>query len=111
MFKGLGHTGISNAIGSNSLAILISLGIPWFVRAAIFRGDDVKSFINIGSYGIEFSVLTLLVITACLYITFALFKFRLRKRVGFILGCMYILFLTFSILIELEIIFKDGTSC
>lgn len=87
------------------------MGLPWFIRAAIFRGDDVNSFINIGSYGIAFSVLTLLVITTCLYITFAIFKFKLRKRVGFILGCLYVLFLSFTLLIELEIIFKDGTSC
>ncbi|GAB0086849.1 Sodium/potassium/calcium exchanger [Sergentomyia squamirostris] len=104
--KGNGGMGVSNALGATSLAILISLGFPWFVRALV----DGKPF-NVVSYGVEFTTMTMLLATTFLFTTLALFRFRLRKTSGIILVGVYAIFVTFAILNEVDIFFSSGIYC
>ncbi|XP_059611360.1 sodium/potassium/calcium exchanger 4-like [Phlebotomus argentipes] len=104
--KGIGGMGVSNALGSTSLAILISLGFPWFVRTLV----DGEPF-NVVSYGVEFTTMTMLLATTLLFTVLALFRFKLRKTSGIILVGVYAIFVTFAILNEIDIFFASGIYC
>uniref|UniRef100_A0A182T3A4 Sodium/calcium exchanger membrane region domain-containing protein n=1 Tax=Anopheles maculatus TaxID=74869 RepID=A0A182T3A4_9DIPT len=57
--RGNGAMGVSNSLGANTLAILFSLGLPWFIRTMIDGGPSTGAYIAIQSYGIQYSVLAL----------------------------------------------------
>lgn len=111
--KGSGQMGVSNALGANSLNILFSLGLPWFIRTItdLVRYGTDKAFIEIGSYGIQFTILGLVFAIAALYITISAFGYKLRKMVGAFLFLFYIILATIAILIELDIILPQGREC
>lgn len=106
--KGESGIGVSNSLGANSLAILMSLGVPWLIRNLIYQSTTDKSFIVLNSYGIEYTIASLLVATTLLYVVLAIAKYRLNKKVGFSLLIIYAIFLTLGILMELDIILPSG---
>lgn len=102
---GEGGIGVSNALGANSLDILFALGVPWLFKClADIIGGAEETAIIINSSGIDFVVGSLLVAVSCLWIVLFVAKFMLRKSVGFVLAVLYLIFLTFAILVELEVI-------
>lgn len=105
--------GVSNALGSNSLAVLFSLGLPWFLRTMYNKvtGEDPRFYI--ASNGIEFTILILLVSVACLYAIIALNQYRLNRLVGATLIGVYTIMVTFAILLNMGIIFSflTGNDC
>ncbi|XP_059055243.1 sodium/potassium/calcium exchanger 4-like [Achroia grisella] len=107
--RGEGGIGVSNALGANSLAILFALGLPWLIKtlANVAQGAD-QTAILINSAGIDFIVGSLLVAVTCLWITLYLGKFKLRKSVGAILAILYVICITFAILVEMGVIFDRG---
>lgn len=109
--KGSGQMGVSNALGANSLAVLFSLGLPWFIKTMADGAGSTGAYIHIASYGIEFTIMGMLLAVASLYITIAAAGYKLRKTVGGILGTCYIVFATFVILVELDIIFDATERC
>jgi Ca2+/Na+ antiporter len=109
--KGSGQMGVSNALGANSLAVLFSLGMPWFIRTMVDGAGFTGAYIHIASYGIEFTILGLLLAIASLYLTISIAGYKLRKTVGGILGMFYIMFATLAILIELDILFEPTERC
>lgn len=109
MFSGEGGIGVSNALGANSLAILFALGVPWLIRTLTLVGQGAESSaVYINSAGIGFIVGSLLVAVAALYVTLFIGKFQLRKRVGGVLVVLYVIFITFAILVEMGIIIDKG---
>lgn len=100
--------GVSNSLGANSLAILMSLGVPWLIRNLIYQSTTDKSFITLNSYGIEYTIASLLVATVLLYVVLAIAKYSLNKKVGFSLLTIYAIFLTLGVLIELGVILPSG---
>ncbi|KAL0902377.1 hypothetical protein ABMA27_000262 [Loxostege sticticalis] len=103
--RGEGGIGVSNALGANSLAILFALGVPWLIRTLtlVAQGaEDTSVYIN--SAGIDFVVGSLLVAVTCLWFTLLIGKFKLRKTVGGVLMVLYVVFITFAILVEMGII-------
>jgi Ca2+/Na+ antiporter len=111
--KGSGQMGVSNALGANSLAVLFSLGLPWFIRT-MADGAWTKeggSFIKIASEGIEYTILSLILAVASLYLTIAIAGYKLRKTVGGILALLYLIFATLAVLSELGIIFGSPITC
>ncbi|KAJ8981095.1 hypothetical protein NQ317_005492 [Molorchus minor] len=74
--RGEGAFGVSNALGANTMNILFSLGMPWFFKT-ITQGTSSKSFIQIQSGSIEYTILALIGVVAVLYVTLYLKKFRL----------------------------------
>jgi len=106
--KGEGGIGVSNSLGANSLAILMSLGVPWLIRNIIYHSTADKSFIALSSYGIEYTIAMLLVATILLYAVLTIAKYHLNKPVGFSLLAIYSIFLTVGVLMELDIIFPSG---
>lgn len=101
---GEGGIGVSNSLGANSLAILLSLGLPWLIRNIINADNPEKSYIALKSYGIEYTILCLLLATVVLYLVISIAKYTLRRRVGIILLSIYFVFITICILLEMDIL-------
>ncbi|KAG1671228.1 Sodium/potassium/calcium exchanger 5 [Nymphon striatum] len=96
--EGLGNMAIGNNIGSNVFDILFCLGLPWCLKALISSENIV-----IQSGGLLYSSIMLLA-TVVLFIT-ALWmtRWKLNKALGSIAAVLYVIFLTFAILYELNI--------
>lgn len=108
---GQGAFGVSNSLGANSLAILMSLGIPWFVKTMIEGASTTGAFVAIKSTGIEFTISVLLLALLTLYIILSWSRYMLRKTVGAILIFGYIVFIVLAILVELGYIFPSDGAC
>lgn len=103
--------GVSNALGANSLAILFALGLPWLIRTLtlVAQGAD-DPVVHINSAGIDFVVGSLLLAAACLWLTLLAGGFRLRRAVGVVLACLYLVFVTVAVLVEMGILLNTGDS-
>jgi Ca2+/Na+ antiporter len=100
--------GISCSFGANTLAILLCLGMPWFIKCIIQiiqTGDTSSSTVNIISEGITYTCGALFASVMLLLVVLAIFRFQIGKRLGFICLIMYIIFITFCILIEMNVFF------
>ncbi|XP_037934795.1 sodium/potassium/calcium exchanger 4-like [Teleopsis dalmanni] len=95
--------GVSNSLGANSLAILLSLGVPYFIKNCITFGT-ANNKINIASKGIEYNIFILILSTFALFTILSLSGYRLTKRAGIALLSVYTIFIVLQILIELQII-------
>jgi solute carrier family 24 (sodium/potassium/calcium exchanger), member 4 len=108
---GSGALGVSNSLGANSLAIMFSLGLPWFLRVTIDGGPISGAYFAIESYGIEFIVLALILAVVTLYAVITVGKYLLRTSIGVILALIYVIFVTFAILVEVDVLFASGHRC
>ncbi|XP_037935553.1 sodium/potassium/calcium exchanger 3-like isoform X2 [Teleopsis dalmanni] len=104
--RGHGSMGICNSIGSNTFDILLCLGVPWLIKAVFFPIQPGQNYVGINSAGLEYSAITLLSTLFLLYITFSFNKFKLDKKVGTACLVMYLVFLVFASLIELNVFFR-----
>lgn len=111
LFTGEGGFGISNSLGANSLAILMSLGVPWFVKTMIEGASTTDAHIAIQSYGVEFTIIFLLLAVLTMYIILSWSRYRLQKVVGGIMISAYFVFIVLAILVELDILFPSGNTC
>ncbi|XP_044751579.1 sodium/potassium/calcium exchanger 5-like [Coccinella septempunctata] len=98
--RGEGSMGVSNSLGANTMNILMSLGLPWFLKT-IMMGTNKNSFIRIESGIIEYTIVALIGVAVVLFITLYLNKFQLRKRVGVILSLVYFVCISLAIVSEL----------
>jgi Ca2+/Na+ antiporter len=100
--------GISGSVGANTLDILLCLGMPWFIKCVvkiIQTGDTSNSTVNIISEGVTYNCFALLFCVLLLLAVLAIFRFQLGKRLGFTCLAMYIIFVIFSVLIEMNVFF------
>lgn len=105
--KNEGGVGVSNSLGANSLAILMSLGIPWLIRNILNRNIPGKNAIQITSEGIGYLISLLLLAAFSLYLVLTLSRYRLKKTVGIVLMSIYLVIITFGILLELNVFFPS----
>ncbi|XP_017119471.1 sodium/potassium/calcium exchanger 3 isoform X2 [Drosophila elegans] len=103
--RGHGSMGICNSIGSNTFDILLCLGVPWLIKAVFFPIKPGQNYVAINSHGLEYSAITLLSTLFLLYLTFSTNKFKLDKKVGTACLVMYLVFMVFATLIELNVFF------
>ncbi|CAH2985458.1 unnamed protein product [Chilo suppressalis] len=110
--RGEGGIGVSNALGANSLAILFALGVPWLIKTLtlVARGEE-QTAVLINSAGIDFVVGSLLVAVCCLWLTLFIGKFKLRRSVGIVLVVLYVVFITFAILVETGVVLGSDSRC
>lgn len=109
--KGSGQMGVSNSLGANSLAVLFSLGVPWFFRTMLSGAWRTGANIRIFSHGIEYTILTLLLAVATLYTSVAVAGYKLRKKVGLVISIGYVILIAFAILVELDVLFEAHDRC
>lgn len=103
--QGHGTMGISNSIGSNTFDILLCLGLPWFIKSAFFPTIPGQHFISLKSNGMAYSAGSLLSTLCGLYCAFLFNKFKLDWKVGVCCTVMYLMFLIFASMIELNVFF------
>lgn len=108
--KGEGGVGVSNSLGANSLAILMSLGIPWMIKNIMHRNDSEHSSIKINSSSMEYNILLLLLAVIALYIVLTVSRYRLKKSVGFTLITVYAVFISFGVMLEMNV-FTPAATC
>ncbi|CAH1404674.1 unnamed protein product [Nezara viridula] len=98
--EGYGDMAVSNAVGSNVFDILVCLGLPWFMKTAIFNpGSTVRVY----SKGLTYSTLTLLSTVVFLVGITHLNGWKMDKRYGIILMLWYVFFICFASLYELNV--------
>lgn len=100
--------GVSNALGANTMNILLSLGMPWFIKT-ILMGANSKSFIEIDSGSIEYTILALILVALILYTTLTINKFRLSRKMGCVLLAIYLICIMLAILSEM--VFFESAQC
>ncbi|KOC68023.1 Sodium/potassium/calcium exchanger 5 [Habropoda laboriosa] len=98
--QGDGNMAMSNTLGANILDILLCLGLPWTIKC-LMSGRDV----TIESGALTYSVISMVACIVVLFAVIAYFKFHLNKKVGFICLLLFVVFLIFTILIELNVFF------
>merc|ERR1711962_1501170 len=91
---------VSNSIGSNVFDVLLGLALPWFIKTTCI---NYGAMVRINSNGLLYSVILLFATVAITVITIHCHKWKLTKRVGFLLFGFYAIFLTFSVLVELNV--------
>jgi len=94
----------SNSVGSNTFDILICLGLPWFLQGCIIAFDEVD-YIKIRSAGLEYSVMLMVATMVILYVIIVANGFLLDKKVGYSSLVMYIIFIVFAIMLEMNMFF------
>lgn len=101
--RGEGSMGISNSLGANSMNILLSLGLPWFIKTLIVENGEAK-FIEITSGAIEYTILSLILVIISLFITLYFNDFKLQKKTGIALVVIYLIFLSCNLTSELMLV-------
>ncbi|XP_030379119.1 sodium/potassium/calcium exchanger 3 [Scaptodrosophila lebanonensis] len=100
--------GVSNSLGANSLAILLSLGVPWFIKNCLNYNTGEPQ--QVGTQGIEYNIFILLASTIALFVVLSFSGYRLTKRVGVALFSVYTVFIVLQILIEMNVFFPKDCS-
>lgn len=106
--KGEGGMGISNALGANTMNILLSLGMPWFLKT-IMMGANTTSYIRIDSGSIEYTILALVGVACILFTCLYFNKFRLSRKLGIVLAVIYTVCIVMAILSEM--VFFESSDC
>ena len=99
---------VSNSIGSNTFDILVCLGIPWMIKAllrAASYGEQSEWFVQVNSEGLAYTVISLLASLCVLYCIMLASRFILSRTVAFVCLIIYAVFLTISLLFELNVFF------
>lgn len=98
--QGQGDMAVSNSIGSNVFDILIGLAFPWFLETTIINpGSKVK----VNSRGLKYSVILLLGSVVITVATIHFNKWKLNRKTGYIFVIVYLIFVSFSCLIEFNV--------
>lgn len=105
VFTGNSNVGVSNSVGASSLAIIIALGVPWFFRAVISSEGHERSYVALHTNGMEYIILSLLLLTLCFYLIVYFRRFILTKITGGMLIATYAVFITFAVLMEVGVFF------
>ncbi|GJQ67445.1 hypothetical protein Trydic_g8296 [Trypoxylus dichotomus] len=101
--QGHGAMGVSSSIGSNTFDILLCLGIPWLFKTWLYPKDPGDHSIIINSSGLAYNACLLLSTLVLFYISLFINKFRLDWKIGLFCLLLYLTFLCFATLIELNV--------
>ncbi|XP_075214666.1 sodium/potassium/calcium exchanger 5-like isoform X3 [Lycorma delicatula] len=107
--RGSGSMSISNAIGANTLDILLCLGMPWFIKTVLphsMRGGPV--FIESPSLVYNNAIQIACVIV--LFLAASANKYRLNKTLGVICLILYLFFIIFIMLNEMNVFKLNSTA-
>jgi len=103
--QGKGSMAVSNSIGSNTFDILICLGLPWMIKAIQTGVDEGKWIVKVQSEALTYTVVSLLISLIILYSILLASRFLLSKTLGFVTLIIYAVFLTISLLFELNVFY------
>lgn len=103
--QGKGSMAVSNSIGSNTFDILICLGLPWMIKAIQTGVEEDKWIVKVQSEALTYTVVSLLISLIILYSILLASRFLLSKTLGFVTLIIYAVFLTISLLFELNVFY------
>jgi hypothetical protein len=86
--------------------ILICLGVPWFIRALFTGFHNEIWYIHVQSDALAYTVVSLLISLIVLYCILVASRFVLSKTLGIICLAIYAVFLTISLLFELNVFYQ-----
>ncbi|KAK0085001.1 hypothetical protein PV325_005956 [Microctonus aethiopoides] len=98
--QGNGDMAMSNTLGANTLDVLMCLGLPWAIKSLMTKND-----VLIESGALAYSVMSIILCVIGFYGVTAYYKYQLNRHVGIACLIMYLLFLTFAIMLELNVFF------
>lgn len=104
--------GVSNSLGSCSLNIFLSLGLPWFFRNVVLwmnSNSNETPCVQIDSMGIRPTVLLLFLSVLVLYVILTLSRYRLSRNVGLCLLASYSVLIILSVLFEMDLLSSIAT--
>lgn len=104
--RGNSNVGVSNSVGASSLAIIIALGIPWFFRGVISTKGHERPYVRLHTNGMEYIILSLLLLILIFYLIIYFRRFILTKITGTMLLVTYLVFVTFAVLMEVGVFFE-----
>lgn len=93
------------------MGIFMCLGLPWLISSLIKQFSEESDVISLGEAAVRYLILSLVLIPIMLWAIFAIFKFHLRKLSGMCLALTYGAFITWAVLIEVQILFPSGNAC
>ncbi|BET00145.1 Sodium/calcium exchanger protein [Nesidiocoris tenuis] len=100
---GIGSMTISNALGGNTLDILLSLGLPWFIKALLppsMNGGPVA----IQSQNLVYNNAAQLICIMVLFSTALLNRLKMDRKLGSVCLVMYLLFIIFIVCMEVDVL-------
>lgn len=110
--KGQAGTGIANSLGASSLAILLSLGLPWFIKVLLLKVNGSAGVVSVAQGdGVTYTIASLMFVSLSLFAVLASFKFMLRRITSLFLFICYSIFVSFAVLVELDILFPSDSIC
>lgn len=104
--QGYGTMALSNALGSNTFAILMCLGVPWLIKISFFEQSHIGS-ITISSGGIEYTACIVVFALIVVFTILLMNRFRLKVKSGWTLVMLYVVFIGFAIYIELQFFWHE----
>lgn len=96
--EGKGDMAVSNAIGSNVFDVCLGLGIPYFIMCAFIEPGSKIPILDAGNIGSQIGILL-----GTLFIVVMMFTktgFVLYPKVGNIMVCLYLCFVTYLLVDE-----------
>lgn len=91
--QGRGGMAVSNAVGSNIFDILIGLGLPWLIMTLV-KDEPILTHAE----GLNESVILLFASVALIFIAFVIYRWKVNKKLGYILIFIYIAYLAREII-------------
>lgn len=94
---------LSNALGANTLDILLCLGLPWLVKTLLpvtLNGGPI----TIISQGLAYNNTAQLACVTVLFIAVSVNKYNFNRTLGIICLILYFIFIVFTVLVELNVI-------
>jgi Ca2+/Na+ antiporter len=104
---GLASMGICAAIASNIFAIVVGLGLPWFLQCLINwgkTGNYQNASVSIKSDALPYTSALLLITIFALLFTFRACKWKIYKKFSLVCVIIHIIFMAASISLELFIV-------
>lgn len=99
---GAGDMAVSNAIGSNVFDILLGLGFPWLLGAAILKPEGDKEFpIFIPTDNLTAIIVPILILLAIIVVFIGLLVvlgWQMSPKLGYILLLLYFVFVAYTLL-------------
>lgn len=99
--RGDNGVGVSNSLGSCTLDILLSLGVPWLIRNLMHPNEDG---VILRSSSIRYTTILLFLSILLLYLILTLARYRLHATVGLSLLGAYTILAIISLLFETNVI-------
>lgn len=101
--QGFPAMGLSNCLGSNIFSILLSLGLPWFLKAVIATEKQHEYLVQLTTPSLLYTAYLLLISLIAFHSILAMCHFRLDLKVGIACFVMYFFLISVAITLELNV--------